>query len=317
MNPIIEKIYFQAKSNIKKIVLVESGDQRVQSAAEIISQEKIADIILVDQIFINSHPDLLSQFSQKFFELRQSKGVTLEQAQETMKKPLYFGTMMVYSKLADGMVAGAQNTTQDTFRPALQIIKTRPEEKIISSFFIMETPNSNFGKSGIFIFADCGLNINPTSEELSQIAIQSAKSFKQLIGEDPKVAMLSYSTNGSSSGESVDKIKTATNLVKSLDPSLMIEGEVQVDAALVPSVSLKKNPQSFIKGQANILIFPDLNSGNIAYKLVERLGNAKAFGPLTQGINQPINDLSRGCSIEDIITTVAITSVQAQSIANW
>lgn len=317
MNTIIEKIYSQAKSNLKKIVLIEGGDKRVVDAAQTITQEKIADIILIDQNYIDSHQDLNQKFIQKFFELRQNKGVTLEQAQEILKNPLYFGTMMVYFDLADGMVAGSTNTTQDTFRPALQIIKTKPEEKIISSFFIMETPHQELGQSGVFIFADCGLNINPSSEELAQIAVQSAKSFEQLIGEVPKIAMLSYSTNGSSSGESVDKVKIATNLVKSIDPSIIVEGEIQADAALVESVSLRKNPQSLIKGQSNILIFPDLNSGNISYKLVERLANAKAYGPLTQGIKKPINDLSRGCSVQDIVTTVAITSVQAQLNANW
>lgn len=315
MNPLITKIYNQAKSNLKKIVLVESNDPRVQEAAQIIRQEKIADIILVDQNYINSHPKLIEKFSQSFFELRKNKGITLEESQKTIIEPLYFGTMMIKLGLVDGMVAGAQNTTQATFRPALQIIKTKPEEKLISSFFIIEVPDSHFGENGIFIFADCGLNINPSIEELSQIALQSAKSFQQLIGTTPKIAMLSYSSNGSSDGESVNKVKLATDLVKQLNPSLLIDGEIQADAAIIPDVAAKKVPNSPLKGQANILIFPDLNSGNIAYKLVERLSHGHAFGPLTQGINMPINDLSRGCSVEDIVTTVAITSVQ--SISNW
>jgi len=225
--------------------------------------------------------------------------------------------MMVHSDLADGMVAGADNITQDTFKPALQIIKAKASEKIISSFFIIEVPDTKFGQQGLFIFSDCGLNINPNSEELAQITLQSAKSFKQLIGDIPKIAMLSYSTDGSSSGESVDKVKTALNLVKSLDSSLLVDGEVQVDAALVPSVAQKKLKNSQISGKANILIFPNLDAGNIAYKLVERLAHGHAFGPLTQGIKKPINDLSRGCSVEDIVTTVVITSVQAQSNSNW
>ncbi|MFA6361331.1 MAG: phosphate acetyltransferase [Candidatus Shapirobacteria bacterium] len=317
MNPLIENIYTQAKSNLKKIVLVESHDPRVQAAAKIVSEEKIAEIILINQVYIDSHPELVEGFTQDFFELRKNKGITLEQSKTIIQNPLYFGTMMVKSNLADGMVAGAQNTTQDTFKPALQIIKSKPEEKLVSSFFIIEVSDTNLGENGVFIFADCGLNINPKDEELAQIAIQSSKSFKQLIGNIPKIAMLSYSTNDSSNGESVDKVKSATQLVKSLDSSLIIEGEIQADAALVPSVSQQKNPTSQLQGKANILIFPDLNSGNIAYKLVERLGNAKAFGPLTQGIKKPINDLSRGCSIEDIVTTIAITSVQSQSNANW
>lgn len=315
MNPLIENIYHQAKSNLKKIVLVESDDPRVQAAAKIITDEKIADIILVDKNYINSHPDLIEKLSQEFYQLRKDKGLTLKEAQEIITNPLYFGTMMVKTKLADGMVAGAQNTTQATFKPALQIIKTKPEEKIISSFFLIEVPDSHFGENGIFIFADCGLNIDPSVEDLSQIAIQSTKSFQQLIGTTPKVAMLSYSSNGSSSGDSVNKVKLATNLIKQIDPSLIIDGEIQADAAIIPDVATKKVPNSPLKGQANILIFPDLNSGNIAYKLVERLSHGHAFGPLTQGINMPINDLSRGCSIEDIVTTVAITSVQ--TTANW
>jgi phosphate acetyltransferase len=317
MNPLIEKIYSQAKSNLKRIVLAETDDPRIQEATKIIAQQKIAEIISVDQDYINSHPDLLDQFTQDFFELRKNKGITLEQAKSIIQNPLYFGTMMVYSDLADGMVAGANSTTQDTFKPALQIIKAKPEEKIVSSFFIIEVPDQNFGQQGLFIFADCGLNLNPSSEELAEITIQSSKSFKQLIGDIPKVALLSYSTNGSSNGESVDKVRAALNLVKSLDSLLLIDGEVQVDAALVPSIAQKKIKDSQINGQANILIFPDLNSGNIAYKLVERLAHGHAFGPITQGIKKPINDLSRGCSVEDIVTTVAITSVQAQSNAKW
>ncbi|MDD4937730.1 MAG: phosphate acetyltransferase [Candidatus Shapirobacteria bacterium] len=313
MNPLIEKIYTKAKSNFKKIILVESNDPRVQAAAKIITDEKIADIILVDQNYISSHLEISNQLSQEFYKLRKDKGITLEESQKIIVDPLYFGTMMVKTGLADGMVAGAQNTTQATFKPALQIIKTKPEEKLISSFFIIEVPDTHFGENGIFIFADCGLNINPTAEDLSQIAIQSVKSFKQLIGSTPKVAMLSYSSNGSSSGESVNKVKLATDLVKKINPSLIIDGEIQADAAIIPDVATKKTPNSQLQGQANILIFPDLNSGNIAYKLVERLSHGKAFGPLTQGINKPINDLSRGCNIEDIVTTVAITSVQSIS----
>lgn len=312
MTPTIEKIYKLAKTNIKKIVLADADDPRVQEATKIIQDQKIADIILVSPEYISQNPDLYEKFSQELFVLRQSKGLTLEEAKKLMLNPLYFGTMMVKFKLADGMVAGANSTTQETFRPALQIIKAKPGQTIVSSFFIMESPNQNFGDNGVFLFADCGLNVNPNADELAQIAIQSADSFKKLIGNKPKIAMLSYSTNGSGSGESVEKVRQATQIVKNLDPSILIEGETQVDAALVPTVSLKKNPESKIKGQANILIFPNLDSGNIGYKLVERLGLAKAFGPITQGINQPINDLSRGCNVEDIVTTVAITSVQSQ-----
>lgn len=313
MNPIIKKIYSQAKSNPKKIVLVETDDDRVKQATKIITDQKIAEIILVNPEFISQNQSLSQELSQQLFELRQAKGITQEEAQKLIINPLYFGTMMVKTGLANGMVAGADNTTQDTFRPALQLIKTKPGQELISSFFLIESPNTKLGNNGIFIFADCGLNVNPDANQLAQITIQSAESFRQLIDNQPKIAMLSYSTNGSGTGESVDKVRQATEIVKSLNPNLIIEGETQVDAALVPKVSLKKNPESKIKGQSNILIFPNLDAGNIGYKLVERLGNAHAFGPITQGIAKPINDLSRGCSVEDIITTVAITSVQSQN----
>jgi phosphate acetyltransferase len=312
MTPIINNIYDQAKTNIKKIVLPETQDTRIQAAAKIITDQKIAEVILVSPEFINKNINLYQKLSQEYFLLRQSKGITQNEAKKILLNPVYFGTMMVKLGLADGMVSGATTTTQETFRPALQIIKSRPGQNIVSSFFIIESPHKNFGYNGIFIFADCGLIINPDADQLAQIAIQSAQSFKQLIGNKPKIAMLSYSTAGSGSGQSVDKVLQATQTVKKLKPNLIIEGEIQADAALIPQISLKKNPKTQVKGQANILIFPDLNSGNIGYKLVERLGLAKAFGPLTQGIDKPINDLSRGCSIEDIVTTVAITSVQSQ-----
>lgn len=305
MNPIFEKIYNQSKLNYKKIVLTEGNDNRIIKAAKIIRDQKIADVIT--DLPYSQYQD---QFTQTLFELRKDKGLTLDQAKELVKNPLYFGTLMVYSGLADGMVAGANNSTSDTIRPALQIIKPRPEEKIASSFFIMEVPNKNFGEKGVFIFADCGLNIDPDAESLAQIAIQSSRSFKKLIGPIPKIAMLSYSTYNSAAGPSVEKIKKAVEIVQSLDPEIIIDGEMQADTAIIPSISEKKYPNNKIQGQANILIFPDLNSGNIAYKLVERLSGGQAFGPLIQGLKKPINDLSRGCSVEDIITTVAVTSVQ-------
>lgn len=313
MTPTIENIYQLAKANLKKIVLPETNDPRVQAAAKIITEEKIAEVILVSPEYISQNQNLYQDFSQQLFILRQAKGLTEPESQKLMLNPLYFGTMMVKNGLADGMVAGATTTTQETFRPALQIVKAKLGQSIVSSFFIMESPNKNFGDNGVFIFADCGLNVNPNDQELAQIAIQSANSFKQLIGTQPKIAMLSYSTNGSGTGESVDKVRQATKIVQEIDSDLIIEGETQVDAALIPEVSLKKNPNSQIKGQSNILIFPNLDAGNIGYKLVERLGLAKAFGPITQGIAKPINDLSRGCSVEDIVTTVAITSVQSQN----
>lgn len=307
MSPVIENIYQKSKKEFKKIVLPEINDPRVEKAAQIIRDQKIADIIT--NLPYSQYQD---QFAQTLFELRKEKGLTLDQAQELIKNPLYFGTMMVYSGLADGMVAGANNSTSDTIRPALQIIKTKPSEKIASSFFIIETPDKSFGENGVFIFADCGLNIDPDSETLSQIAIQSSRSFQQLIGGTPKIAMLSYSTHNSAGGPSVEKVQKAVELIHNQNPEIIVDGEMQVDAALIPSISEKKYPQNKIQGQANILIFPDLNSGNIAYKLVERLAKANAFGPLIQGLNKPINDLSRGCSVEDIVTTVAITSTQSE-----
>ena len=312
MNPIIENIYKQAKLNHKKIILAEGTDERVIQATKIIRDQKIAEIIVLGP---NSDIDpqksnLIDQFTQTLFDLRKNKGMTIDEASKLVKNPLYFGTLMVHLGLADGMVAGSQNTTLDTLRPALQIIKTKENSSLISSFFIMETNNLNLGEKGLLFFADCGLNVNPTAEDLSEIAIQTAESFKTLTKKIPLVAMLSYSTNGSAQGDFVDKVKTATNLVRQKNPDLIIEGEIQADAALVPRICDSKFPGNCISGQANILIFPDLNSGNIAYKLIERIANAKAYGPITQGIKKPINDLSRGCSFQDIVTTVAITSLQ-------
>lgn len=312
MNPIIENIYKQAKLNHKKIILAEGTDERVIQATKIIRDQKIAEIIVLGP---NSDIDpqksnLIEQFTQTLFDLRKNKGMTIDEANKLVNNPLYFGTLMVHQGLADGMVAGSQNTTLDTLRPALQIIKTKENSSLISSFFIMETNNLNLGEKGLLFFADCGLNVNPTAEDLSEIAIQTAESFKTLTQKIPLVAMLSYSTNGSAQGDFVDKVKTATNLVRQKSPDLIIEGEIQADAALVPRICDSKFPGNCISGQANILIFPDLNSGNIAYKLIERIANAKAYGPITQGIKKPINDLSRGCSFQDIVTTVAITSLQ-------
>lgn len=315
MSLIIDNILKQAKSNLKTIVLAESSDQRILDAIKIIKQEKIANIILVGQ---NGDIDpeispLTEKFAQILFNLRQHKGLTLDQAKKLVLNPLYFATLMVYDNQADGLVAGATLTTSETLKPALQIIKNKKQYSLISSFFIVDTHNPNLGQNGVFLFSDCGLNLNPNSEELASIAIQTSESFKQFTQKQPKIAMLSYSTNGSSHGESVEKVQKATEIVKQLCPDILIDGEIQGDAALVPQISQSKFKNSQINGQANVLIFPDLNSGNIAYKLVERIGLADAYGPITQGINKPVNDLSRGCSVQDIVTTVAITSIQANS----
>lgn len=313
MNPIIDQLFIQAQKNLKKIVLPEGTDSRVIEAAKIIRDQKLAEIIVLGpnaDIDPTNYP-LIDQFTQTLFELRKAKGLTLDQAHQLIQNPLYFATMMVHLGLADGMVAGAQHTTADTIRPALQIIKTKPNTKLISTFFIIDTHNQSLGENGLFFFADCGLNLDPNPQELAEIAIQTANSFTKIIQKTPRIAMLSYSTNGSAQGESADKVVTATNLIKQLQPELLVEGEIQADAALVPDVCDRKFPNHCFNGPVNILIFPDLNSGNIAYKLVERIAHANAYGPLTQGINKPINDLSRGCSVEDIVATVAITSIQS------
>ena len=313
MNNIIKQIFIKAKSNPKKIILADAHDPRIQAAAKIAQDEKIADIILLNQEYIQKNSKLAENLANNLFKLRQEKGLTLPQAKELITQPIYFGTMMVKDGLADGLVSGASSTTHDTFKPALQILKTAPNQKIVSSFFVMEFPNQKFGQEGIMFFADCGLNISPNSEILAEITNQTLASFKQLTGAVPKVALLSYSTNSSGTGESVDLVKQATEIVKTQHTDLIIEGEIQADAAINPLVSFQKNPESILGGKANILIFPDLNSGNIAYKLVERLANAKAYGPISQGIAKPINDLSRGCSIDDIVATIAITSVQTNT----
>jgi phosphate acetyltransferase len=314
MTSLIENIRQQSQSEIKKIILTETEDPRIQQAAKICVEQKIADILFVDNGYIQKNPDLYQQFSQQLFELRQSKGLTIDTAKELLLKPTYFGTMMVKNHLADGLVAGANTTTLETFLPALQVIKAESKYNLASSFMLMQSPLTNFGYNGTFIFADCGLNINPNPDELAQIAIQSAESFRTLVGAEPKIAMLSFSTGDSGKGEAVDKIKSTVQKIEQLNPNLIVDGPIQADAAIVPNVAKLKNSQGAIKGDANILIFPDLNSGNIAYKLIERLANTQAIGPISQGLNQPINDLSRGCSVEDIVTAVAITSIQSRSV---
>lgn len=325
----LENIIARAKQEKKTIVLPESNDIRtIQAAAEIL-QQQIADLILVgDECEIKKLAGNLDvsqarivnprtspkrqEYVQEFFELRKSKGVTMEQAEEIMLDNVFWAVMMVKKGEADGMVSGAAHSTADTVRPALQVIKTAPGVKIASSFFVMTVPDCTYGCNGTFVFADCGLNRNPNAEELSEIAIASAKSFQSLVGAEPKVAMLSFSTYGSGKDPIVDKVIEATQLAKQKAPDLILDGELQADAALVASIGQSKAKGSNVAGQANVLVFPDLNCGNIAYKLTERLAKAKAFGPILQGIARPVNDLSRGCSAKDIVGVVAITAVQAQ-----
>ena len=254
------------------------------------------------------------EYIAKLVELRQKKGMTEEQAREILlTNYLFYGVMMVKMKDADGMVSGACHSTADTLRPCLQILKTKPGTKLVSAFFVMVVPDCDMGENGTFVFADCGLNQNPTSEELAAIAQSSAESFKQLVGADPRVAMLSYSTMGSAKHDDVTKVQEAVKIAKAENPDLMLDGEMQLDAALVPSVGAAKAPGSQVAGKANTLIFPNLDAGNIGYKLVQRLAKAEAYGPMTQGIAAPVNDLSRGCSAKDIEGVVAITAVQCQN----
>ncbi len=325
----IENISKKAKLNKKTIVLPESTDLRTLKATSEILNRGIANIILIgdedeilnkdDSLNLSSatiiNPktsDHFSHFTKEFYEMRKNKGISLADAENKLKDPLYFGVMLVKKGIAHGMVAGAINSTANTLRPALQILKTDPKSKIVSSFFVMEVPNKDYGHSGTFIFADCGLIENPNEEELSEIAISSANSFKNLLGAQPKVGMLSYSTYGSANNEITQKVSNATTLAQKKEPELLIDGELQADAAIVPSVSAQKAPNSKLNGEANVLVFPNLEAGNISYKLVQRLANAKAFGPITQGLAKPVNDLSRGCNSEDIVGVVAITALQAQ-----
>ena len=328
----LENVISLAKSDKKTIVLAEGNDIRTIRAAASALEQGIAHIIMlgdIDEIckmaneenlniseatLINPETDeRFNEFADKFYEMRKAKGMTPEKAVETMKNTLYFGCMMVKLDYADGMVAGACNSSANVLRAALQIIKTAPGTKLVSTFFIESVPNCEFGEDGIFLFSDCALNENPDAEALSEIAIASAKSFKALVGKEPRVAMTSYSTYGSAKSEMVDKVNLATKLAKEKAPELVIDGELQADAAMVPSVGASKAPGSPVAGKANVLIFPDLNVGNIAYKLVERLAKAEAYGPVTQGIAKPVNDLSRGCKAEDIVGVIAITCVQAQN----
>ncbi len=327
----IEGIKERARQNIKTIVLPEASDLRIVKAAAIAIDEKYANVVLVgdedsiktmaaenslnisEATIINPLKSEKTEiYANKLYELRKEKGMTLEQARELVKDEVYFSMMMVKLEEADGLVSGAIHSTSDTLRPALQILKTAPGTKLVSAFFLMVVPDCEYGENGVFVFGDCGLNQNPTAEELVEIAHSSSKSFEQLVGKESKVAMLSYSTMGSAKSELTQKVIDATKTVKERYPEMKVDGELQLDAAIVPSVGKSKAPDSDIAGNANTLIFPDLNAGNIGYKLTQRLGKAEAYGPLCQGIARPVNDLSRGCSAEDVAGVIAITAVQAQ-----
>lgn len=328
----IDIIKEKARSDKKTIVLPETNDKRVLIAASHIIEENIANIIMIgdeDKIMdganwlevnlsgvkvVNPHKcEKLDEYVNLLYETRKAKGMTEEKAREILLSDyLTFGVIMVKANDADGMVAGCCHATADVLRPSLQILRTAPGVKLVSAFFLLDVPNCEYGEHGTFLFADCGLNQDPTAEELAAIADTSAKSFKALVGAKPIIAMLSHSTKGSAKHALVDKVVEATRIAHEEYPGLMLDGELQTDAALVPSVAKSKAPGSEVAGHANVLIFPNLDAGNIGYKLVQRLGKAEAYGPMLQGIAKPVNDLSRGCSWEDIVGGVALTAVQCQ-----
>ena len=323
----IDRIKERAKKNLKTIALPESMDERVIEAALKIVDEGIANIIVIgdknevsDKFdvskleFINpSDSDITEELINKLVELRKAKGMTYETAKDLLLNDyMYFACMLVKTNRCDGVVSGACHSTSNTLRPALQIIKTKPDSLLVSAFFLMVVPDCEFGENGTFIFSDAGLEQNPDSEKLAAIAASSAESFELLVEKEPIVAMLSHSTKGSASHADVDKVVNAVTIAKEKYSNYKIDGELQLDAAIVPEVASLKAPDSNVAGYANVLIFPDLDAGNIGYKLVQRLAKAEAYGPITQGIAAPINDLSRGCSVDDIVGVVAITAVQAQ-----
>lgn len=330
---LLDEIMQKAKNNPQRIVLPEGTEIRTLTAANIILKEKAAKLILIgDEAVIKrlakendfqhiseaqiidpgTYPDM-KKYSDLLYEIRKSKGMTSEEAEKLAKDPLYLACLMIKNGDADGELAGAQNTTGNVLRPAFQIIKTKPGIKIVSGALMMFTSSEEYGEKGLFVFADCAVNPNPNAEELASIAVSTAETAKQIAGFEPKVAMLSFSTKGSAQHELVDKVVEATGIAKEMAPGLMIDGELQADAALVDKVGKSKSPGSPVAGEANVLVFPDLQSGNIAYKLVERLAGAKAIGPVLQGIAAPINDLSRGCSVEDIVRMITITANQAMA----
>ncbi len=330
---LIESIKQNAKNNSQRIVLPESHEERTLKAADIAIKEGLASIILLgekDRIIKKAHElslknleqaviidpktsDQREEYARLMVELRKSKGLTKDEAMNLLNDPLYFSTVMIKNGDADGEVAGADNATGDVLRPAFQYIKTMPGISVVSGAFLMFLKDKEFGENGLMIFADCAVNPNPTDKELAEIAIATAKTTRALAQIEPRIAMLSFSTKGSAKHEVVDKVVKATEIVRNTEPALKIDGELQADAAIIESVGVKKAPGSEIAGKANVLIFPDLNSGNIAYKLVQRLAHANAIGPILQGLAAPINDLSRGCSVNDIVELIAITANQAMS----
>jgi len=327
----INKLKAKAKENKKRIVLPEGLEERTLQAADIIVSEEFADVILIGNptkiaeeasrlglknldkatIVDPENHDKKEIYIDLLVELRKSKGLTREQAEKLVVQPLYLSTLMIKNGDADGEVAGAENATGDVLRPAFQVVKTLPGISVVSGAFIMIFPTNEFGDNGMMVFADCAVHPNPTASELAEIAVTTGKTTKAIAGIEPRVAMLSFSTKGSAKHEMVDKVVEATRLAKEMDPNLKIDGELQADAAIIEAIGSKKAPGSEIAGKANVLVFPTLEVGNIAYKLVQRMGHAEAIGPVLQGMAAPINDLSRGCSVSDIVNLVAITANQA------
>ena len=328
---LMQNIIKRAQSNRQRIVLPEGNEERTLKAANRLLEDKVADIILIGNpseimnlakeyhlshidkatIIDPLNNDKKEIYLNLLLDLRKNKGLTPEQAVELVENPLYLGCLMIKNGDADGEIAGARNTTSNVLRPALQIIKTRPDVSVVSGAYLMFVQDKSYGADGILVFADCAVMPNPSAKELAEIAVTTARTTRSLVGVEPLVSLLSFSTKGSASHELIDKVVEATRLAKEMAPDLLIDGELQADTALVPSVGKSKAPGSPVAGKANVLIFPNLESGNIAYKLVQRLGNADAVGPILQGMAAPVNDLSRGCSIDDIYKMVAICANQA------
>ncbi len=328
MTTFLESMLSRAASEKQTIILPEGDDPRMLEAAETILQKNVANLIILGnlegikasgrnldgaELIDPKTSELLPEFADTLYELRKAKGMTPEEAAEKVKDVLFFGVLMVKTGRADGMVAGACHATGDVLRPSLQILRTAPGVKLVSSFFIMVIPDCEYGQNGTMLFSDCGLEVQPDAEKLAHIAVNSAKSWKTLMGSEPVVAMMSHSTHGSAKNDDAKKVVEAAAIAHELAPELALDGELQADAAIVPSVGTAKAPDSAVAGKANCLIFPDVDAGNIGYKLVQRLAKAEAFGPITQGIAAPVNDLSRGCTAHDIVGVIAITCIQCQA----